>query len=194
MARPKKASDAVYNARRRYRRASERYLKKAQQATGNEQKRYMQLANTSIEKAISLYDDPTKAQNNSAVKRLSRQLNPKVRKKKLSEREQKSLVSQSFLTKERKSKEERRQDEAAILMSSDVGNSIYAAMSDIWQGEPYANRDDLILDYFGAESMADIIEMLVEAGIDLYADEELEYWRYEEKRTAIELAREDLAA
>jgi len=193
MARSEKA-DSLHNARRRFYRASDRYLKKAQQATGNEQKRYMQLANTSLEKAIALYDDPTKAQNNSEVKRLSRQLNPRVRKKKLSEREQKSLVSQSFRTKERKSKEERRQDEAAILMSSDVGNSIYAAMSDIWQDEPYANRDDLILDYFGADSMADVIEMLVDSGIDLYADEDLEYWRYEEKRTAIELAREDLAA
>ena len=43
------------------------------------------------------------------------------------------------------------------------------------------------MDFFEVQSMSDVLETIADAGIDLYADA-YDYWRYEEIRTAVELA------
>lgn len=184
-------SDEIRNARRRFARQAERYEKQAAQASGIEASRKRQLARTSLEKAISLYDDPTKAgQNNKAMRGLINRLNPRIASKSLSDAQQKAAVreSSSFLASAFKDPEKRSEREAEILMSGDAGNYIYAATSDIWEGkENYPIRDQLIMEHFGVESMAEVIDAITSAGIDIFKDREEEY-KYDEIVSAINLA------
>ena len=55
-ARAKKASDEIYNARRRFTRKAERYMKQADKSYGAARERYMELAKREAEKALSTYD------------------------------------------------------------------------------------------------------------------------------------------
>ena len=55
MARAKRDSDDVYNARRRYRRQAERYLAKAEKASGLERARYQAQARNATIKAAQTY-------------------------------------------------------------------------------------------------------------------------------------------
>ena len=55
MARAKRQSDDVYNARRRYRRQAERYLAKAEKASGLKRARYQAQARAATIKAAQTY-------------------------------------------------------------------------------------------------------------------------------------------
>ena len=191
MARARKRGDSVYNARRRYTRQAERYEKMATQASGIQAGRYQALARTSLEKAIALYDDPKKAQAHKGIAAMSQRLQPRKPLRKLSDKGRKSLMQKSYGALQRgtsqEAQEQRRDDEAEAILSSEIGHRIYAGLQDIWEDAGYENRDQAIMDYYGFDSMMDVIEALEDAGIDLYADpESLE--RYDEIRSAIELA------
>ena len=182
-------SDEIRNARRRYARQAERYEKAAAQASGIEASRKRQLARTSLEKAIELYDDPSKAGNNKAIRSLMDRLNPRIASKSLSDASQRKAVLESteFLVSAFKEPEKRAEKEAEILLSGDAGRYIYAATSEIWKGkENYPIRDQMIMEHFGAESMADVMDMITSAGIDLFRDQEEEY-KYPEVVSAISL-------
>lgn len=182
-------SDEIRNARRRFARQAERYEKAAAQATGIEASRKRQLARTSLEKAISLYDDPSKAGNNKAMRGLIDRLNPRIASKRLSDAQQRAAVKEStdFLASAFKDPEKRKEKETEILMSGDAGNYIYAATSDIWKDADYNMRDQLIMEHFGVESMAEVMDTIASAGIDLFRDQEEEY-KYPETVAAIALA------
>ena len=182
-------SDEIRNARRRYARQAERYEKAAAQASGIEASRKRQLARTSLEKAISLYDDPSKAGNNKAIRSLMDRLNPRIASKSLSDAQQARAVEQSedYLARAFTDPEKRRERETEILLSGDAGNYIFASLSDLWKGKDYSDRESLILEHFGVESMADVMDIITNAGIDLYRDQEEEY-KYSEIVSAIALA------
>lgn len=189
MARRRKASDDVYNARRRFAREAQRYEKKASQAKGMEAERYRTLARTSLEKSIALYDDPKKISGNSTIRNLTQKLNPRILSGKISDARKKSLQQQSLRSLEGSKADDqaRREYEADAIMSSDAGARIYAGLVSIWEDFDYGERDTAILDYFDADSMADVLEAIEESGIDLYADA-AELGAYEDVRTSIELA------
>lgn len=189
MARRRKASDDVYNARRRFAREAQRYEKKASQASGMEAERYRTLARTSLEKSIALYDDPKKISGNSTIRNLTQKLNPRILSGKISDAGKKSLQRQSLRSLEGSKADEqaRREYEAETIMSSDAGARIYAGLVSIWEDSDYADRDAAILDYFDADSMADVLDMIEESGINLYEDAD-ELYAYEDIRTSIELA------
>lgn len=189
MARRRKAGDDVYNARRRYARQAERYEKKARQASGIEASRYQQLARTSLEKAVALYDDPAKAGKSSLINRLTKTLNPRTRSKKLSDSTKNRLMRESdYATAGAfKDDESRREEEARILLQGEAGQRLYAALSEVWGGVDYSLRDYAIMEQFGVDSMADVLDAIAAVGIDLYADDEPLY-SYHEIASAIALA------
>ena len=183
MARARKQSDVTYNARRRYRRQAERYEKKAAESSGIEKSRYENLAKTSLEKSYLLYDKPTTAKGTRKMQEMSQRLKPRRAVRDLTKKEKAKLIERSKgATKSEMSDDEAREFEAQDIMRSSVGDRIYGALVDIWRDSGYSNRDYAIMDFFGVESMAEVLDAIEEAGIDIYADpESLE--RYDEAVT-----------
>lgn len=178
--------DASWNAIRRYARQAERYLKQASSMQGIEKSRTEALARSSLERAISTYQDPSKAENYSLIRNLSSQLNPQKPTRSAGKQRINQLKAESYAAKESAMDDDsiRRELEAESIMESDIGSRVYGALVDIWKDGDYSNRDEAILEHFGSHSMADVLQAIEDAGIDLYADHEsLE--KYEDIRTAI---------
>ena len=188
-------SDASYNARRRFIRTADRYLNKARDAVGAEAARYRELARDAITKAASLYErkaDIARSKKfTAAAKELGVDVKEFMRGKDETKREQqrienlmeesKTLVQEKRLTREQRV-EFRREQEARAILNSPIGSRIYAGLVDIWaqptmRGGEIVNRkstediNQAIMDYYGVDSMMDVIDML-EKQIDLYADPE----------------------
>lgn len=186
MARAKKKGDANWNAIRRYARQAERYMKQASTMQGMEKSRTEALARSSLERAISTYSDPSKADNYSLIKKLSKELNPSKPTRSGGKASQSRLRAESYaaLEENREDDEIRRELEAEEILESDIGNRVYGALVDVWKDAPYSDRNDAIMEHFGVDSMADVLDAIEDAGIDIYADpESLE--KYDEIRTAI---------
>lgn len=74
--------------------------------------------------------------------------------------------------------------QADIIMDSNIGSRIWAGTQEIWQDASYGNREQAILDAFGADSMAEVLEKIEKRiGDKLYAEDSNE--RYDEVATAI---------
>jgi hypothetical protein len=190
MARARRASgsDDAYNARRRYYRQAQRYEKQAAQAaTAIEAGRYKTLAARQTERALATYEDPTKARLSKPIQDLTSRLSVRKPLKKPSESRQTDVIATSInANPDKMSDADRRDYEARSSMGTEVGHRIYGAFADVWKDDP-ANRDQAIMDYLGASDMMEVIEIIEEQGIDIYADPESEQ-KYDEIRTALELA------
>lgn len=181
-----KAGDLAWNARRRYARQAERYAKQARGASGIEKSRLENLASSALEKALQTYEDPSKAKS-SMITDLAKELDVRIPTRKPSEKRRSRAIEESeelALESSLSDDETRRELEAQSILSSDIGNRIYGALVDIWKDSDYVDRNQAIMDYFGADSMADVLQAIEDAGIDLYADPE-SMERYQEVRTAI---------
>lgn len=170
MARAKRASDETYNARRRYRRQAQRYLKKAESSTGATRSRYESLARRSIEKAVATYAKGSKPQGKvgALAERLGVQQRGPVSNSTLSE-----LINSSRDALQGSQRMMSRADTARSILSGNVASRFYAGLIGIW-GRTEETRqapNKTILDYFGADNMLDVLEMLEQAGIDLYSPE-----------------------
>lgn len=174
MARKKRAGDIVYNARRRYARQAERYERQSRTSSGIEASRYEKLAQTALEKAMRLYDDPAKAAKNTTISRLASALNPRTSSKPASDALRQRLIreSTSATVGAFSDDESRREEEARILLQGSVGQRLYAALSEVWGDVDYSSRDQAIMDAFGASSMADVLDAIAAAGIDIYSNDE----------------------
>lgn len=188
MARPKKAGDTSYNARRRFKRQAERYIKKAESAIGAAKLRFYSLASNVLEQAISLYESPDKI--GTTMRNLAEKLNIDVKNVKQTQSKLET-ISQSYEAlvnqPEKTGLQSQRDREAkSILSKGNIRNRFYAGLIDVWEGLPPNERDAAILEHFNADSLLDVIEELEQAGIDLYsADENVE--RYE--AVALSIAR-----
>ena len=179
-------SDLVYNARRRYARQAERYAKQAERASGMEKGRLENLASNALEKAMRTYKDPLKIQSGT-IKNLESKLDVRRPTRPTSESRLNKLVDESediALESSLSDPEIRREQETKDLLSGEVGDRIYGATVDIWKDSDYADRNQAIMEHFGVDSMADVLDIITDDGIDIYADpESLE--KYQEVRTAI---------
>lgn len=181
-----KAGDLAWNARRRYARQAERYAKQARGASGIEKSRLENLASSALEKALQTYEDPSKAKSRM-ITDLAKELDVRIPTRKPSDKRRSRAIDESeelALESSLSDDETRRELEAQSILSSDIGNRVYGALVDIWKDSDYADRNQAIMDYFGAESMADVLQAIEDAGIDLYADPE-SMERYQDVRTAI---------
>ena len=155
MARARKKSDDVYNARRRFRRQAERYAKKAETSTGAASSRYRVLAQEATEKALSTYQTKRAAEQ-SSINDLAARIGAR-RGAQDSRRDIRSLISESErLTP---SQSDLRDAEAkAILSRGNIGSRFYGSLVEVWQGSD--DIDQAIKDYFGADSLMDVLEEL----------------------------------
>lgn len=188
MARLRKTGDAAYNARRRYYRQAERYEKQATQAgTAIEAGRLRKLGSRALEKAISTYEDPTKANFSKPIQELQRSLNPRKPLRKPGKELRSRIIEESekTATVDGMDEYEMRQEEASEILTGSIGRRVFGAFVDIWKDSE--DREGAILDYFGASDMMEVIEAIEDAGIDIYSDPESEQ-KYDEIRTAVELA------
>lgn len=179
----RKKSDEVYNARKRFTRAAQRYEKKARQTSGTLSEKFRELARIELRNALSTYEKKPEAK---AVKRLQESLGVEYETRKPSEQRREYLIKRSLETTETTitSATERREREAKALLSTNIGKRIYAGLVSVWKGADDINA--AIMEKFGVDSMADVIEK-IEAQVNIYADgDELE--RYDEIRGLIELA------
>lgn len=183
MARAKRASDDVYNARRRYRRQAERYQKQAQQSTGIKKARYEAQARNAIMNAIRTYQGGRPqgrvATTASELGVTQESLNVRSalrgaqagRSGTVSRSQLQRLISQSFGALAGTNRPSRDQMAQQILSVDNIGSRFYGGLVDIWgqseESRQHPNR--AILEYFGVESIMDVLEQLEEQGIDIYS-------------------------
>lgn len=184
MPREKRVSDETYNARRRYRRQAERFIKKADESSGILKSRYEAQARNATINALSTYAKGQ--QPKGRVKQLTDMLGIDAKTvqqvafakgmqsggvstglvSRLVQRSKQTLVSAE--TRDEMAKE--------ILSTGNVGSRFYGGLVDIWGDTPEHREhpNQSILDFFGTDSMMDVIEDLEAEGIDLYTPDENE--------------------
>lgn len=183
MARAKRQSDDVYNARRRYRRQAERYLAKAEKASGLKRARYQAQARDATLKAAQTYaqgqepqgqvkslmerqgiDRGTIAAVSAAKGYKSGGIGGSVER----------LVSQSLNALVGNGEKTRDQMARDILSTGNVGSRFYGGLVQVWDETEESRRhpNRAILEFFGAESIMDVLEKLEAQGIDLYTPDE----------------------
>lgn len=184
MAREKRDSDETYNARRRYRRQAERFIKKADESSGILKSRYEAQARNATINALSTYAKGQ--QPKGRVKQLTEVLGIDAKTvqqvafakgmqsggvttglvSRLVQRSKQTLASAE--TRDKMAKE--------ILSTGNVGSRFYGGLVDIWGDTPEHREhpNQSILDFFGTDSMMDVIEDLEAEGIDLYTPDENE--------------------
>lgn len=183
MARAKRESDNVYNARRRYRRQAERYLAKVEKASGIKKARYEAQARDATMKAAQLYAKGQKPQgqvkalmerqgiDSSTIAAVSA---AKGYKSGGIGRSVERLVDQSLDALAGSKPETRDQMARDILSTGNVGSRFYGGLVQVWDGTEESRRhpNRAILEFFGAESIMDVLEELEAQGIDLYTPDE----------------------
>ncbi len=184
MARAKRASDDVYNARRRYRRQAERYEKLSEKATGVVKARYQAQAKAAIGKAMVTYSGKNKPQG--AVKKVAERLGVTQAQSMLGvvvkgakagagarnvSRETATRLVQESLSALAGNKDMKRDQMARDILSiGNVGSRFYGGLVDVWgkTEESRKHPNKAILEYFGKSSIMDVIEELEDTGIDIY--------------------------
>lgn len=131
-ARAKKASDEVYNARRRYTRKAERYMKQADNSYGASRERYLELAKREAEKALSIYDkEPSFQKLSKGLQRIVLETDAQFAEP-ANDAQRQKLISRSKRSLE-SNIQDRREYEGRAIMSSSVGSRIIAALEPIWR-------------------------------------------------------------
>ena len=184
MPREKRNSDETYNARRRYRRQAERFIKKADESSGILKSRYEAQARNATINALSTYAKGQ--QPKGRVKQLTDMLGidaKTVQQVAFAKGMQSGGVSTGLVSrliqrsKQTLASAETRDEMAKeILSTGNVGSRFYGGLVDIWGDTPEHREhpNQSILDFFGTDSMMDVIEDLEAEGIDLYTPDENE--------------------
>lgn len=189
VSRARKAGDDAYNARRRFTRSAERYLKKAGETTGETAQRYRELARQNFENAVSTYSDETKQDFSSSVKRLANEFGVDLEgqrgewiTKKTSTQRQK-VIEKSYTQLEGTLSPEigpdiRAEFEAkAIVNDKEIGKRIWGGLSDVWGDVAASEREQKIFDYFGVNSWSEVVEKIEKKiGDDLYDKSDSAEW------------------
>ena len=192
--------DAATNARKRFYRRAESYLKKAEETTGVTSEKYKALARIHFENAMKTYDVSTTQKFSKPMQRIANKLGVDLEEERLKMKAQSGTVrekirdayikldetSASYKALKRKSRAAIREAEAEILMKSPVGKRLIAASEDIWKdaakvkvnGKWVINKKKImpaILRAYKADSLADLLEKFEDlAGENLYKDFENE--------------------
>lgn len=169
-ARAPKAADELRNARRRFAREADRYVKEANKYTGAIKDRYETLAKRSLNKALSTYSEnyPT-SKYSKDIKNLIDNLDSSTLSK-VRRGDVQGLIKESFSSLQ-SADIDRRAQEADRIMSSSAGSRIYGATVNIWSDKSYKDRDRALMEYFGTDDMMGVIEKFEEEFPDtLYGD------------------------
>lgn len=132
MARARRKGDSAYNARRRYTRKAERYMKQANASYGASHERYIELAKREAEKALSTYEKEPRFQDLSkGLQRVALETDAQFVKP-ANDAQRQNIISRSKRSLEGNI-QDRREYEGRAIMSSSIGSRIIAALEPIWR-------------------------------------------------------------
>ena len=194
MARAKRPTgDAATNARKRYYRAAERYLKQAENAVGANKSKLEALAQLRLDDALKTYSKTTTQNFSKPIQNIANRLGVDLseKRRKMQERTNKEELN----IRERAMNEERskqakasaynsetmRQREARALLNSDIGSRIIGGTVEVWQSEAsYIDENGqtkidktkilpALYEHFEVDNLADLLDVMQDiAGEDLY--------------------------
>lgn len=194
MARAKRPTgDAANNARKRYYRDAERYLKQAEKATGATAARYRSMAEKRLNEALNTYTKGTTQNFAKPIQNIANQLGvdlnevrDKIRSR--SKKQEKQIrdryideTRSLYALKGSRDPETLRQNEARALFNSPIGSRIIGGTVEIWQGKATVTLPDgstqidkskilpALYEYFNVDNLADLlIAIETMSGEDLY--------------------------
>lgn len=183
--------DKATNARKRYYRASERYLKQSESMSGAAKERYRALAKTEFEKALSTYSSNTKQRFSKPMQRLADEfsIGLESRRDMFTQTDSARRLDAISETRSRKSKasflqddEDRKEFEAEQIFKTNVGSRIIGGLEDVWRDEAVSfdetgvshfDRSKIfqaIKDFFNVDKLYQVLEKIEEKlGKLLYA-------------------------
>ena len=197
----RKTGDDATNARKRYYRSAERYLKRAEQATGATAARYRQLARQDLDNALNTYSKSTTQKFSKPIQRLANDLGVsldqerqkiKARSDEYAEKTRKAAIdlgpgsaSAKRLAGSMDDAEALRQGEARAIINSPIGHRILGGLVDVWREQATIEDESgkltvdqskilpILFDYFNVDNLADMLKKVEEiVGDKLYADED----------------------
>lgn len=173
-------SDEEYNARRRYRRAAERYAKQAGKATGAAKRRFEALERENIRKAESTYSKRPK--KGAQVTEKMRSMIGKDFQPTLNERARALAESEEALA----GNQNARRMAQELLRTENIRSRFYGGLVEIWRGS--SDRNQALYDFFGTDDMSLIMAYVetiapgiydkAEDGTEKYEDAKLKLQRY----------------
>lgn len=193
MARKRKAGDIATNARKRYYRAAERYMKQANESSGSTAARYRELARQNLDDAVKTYSQKTTQAFSKPIQKLADQLGINLQEKRSqlkgkseskAERQQSELIrkSERKLASATPTIDEMREMEARAIINSPIGKRIIGGTVDIWRDAATVVGEDgqytidktrilpALFEYYEVDNLADLIEAIEsEVGEMLYS-------------------------
>ena len=143
--------DTAYNARRRYYRAAERYLKNAASAAGATAARYRELARQKLNDALKTYDKGTTQAFAKPIQKIanalgvdlteerrktqaqSKKANEKIRDEVVGTRKESPSFQALEGTRKGAAAQQLREDEAHAILNSPIGQRIIGGTVEIWE-------------------------------------------------------------
>ena len=193
MARNRKPGDIATNARKRYYRAAERYLKQANQSTGASAGRFRELARQKLEDAIGTYSKKTTQAFSKPIQRLANELgiDLQARREKVKSRSDASAskarnelieASGRSMASAMPTEDELREMEARAILNSPIGKRIIGGTVDVWRDAATVAGEDgqysvdktkilpALFEHYEVDNLADLIEAIEnEVGETLYS-------------------------
>ena len=189
--------DTAYNARRRYYRKAEAYLKQADSTSGATSARYRQLAKLSLDDAMKTYDKNTTQKISKPIQRIANalgiDLEEQRRKIKALSDEAANKLRRAAIDLGERSKSFKslrsvfqdpnqiREEEARALLNSPVGQRVIGGTVEIWKEAATVQTDEgakvdkakiipELFKYFKVDNLADLLEKVEDiTGDVLYA-------------------------
>ena len=131
--------DDLYNIRRRYKRAAERYERDAAKVEGQERQNLLAAAAKMRSEAEKYY-----ASNITSAARGSSDYAKSLKKAVKAGEE----PSKRTLAGRKKTTEEKRLEQARAILSGNNGHIFYASLKDVWKKASKEDRDKAIVDFF----------------------------------------------
>ena len=193
MARGKRPTgDDATNARKRYYRAAERYLKQAQNAIGAQAARLRALAEMRLNDALKTYTKATTQNFAKPIQRIASALGIDLgeKRREIKERtakEEKSIREKAISGSRRamqgaQDAETLRQNEARALLNSRIGRRIIGGTVQIWQDDASIETETgtkidkrrilpSLYNYFNVDNLADLLDKIEDiTGETLYSN------------------------
>ena len=185
--------DKATNARRRYYRSAERYLKQAQNAVGAYAAKARALAQIQLENALKTYSKNTTQSFAKPIQRIANALGVDLNQKRQEMKQrtdvQEKSIREHAIDVERSKRslasantpEALRQREARALLNSPIGSRIIGGTVKLWEEEAQIKTDDgtkidnkkilpILYERFEVDNLADLLDKMQDiAGSDLYA-------------------------
>ena len=194
MARAKRPTgDLANNARKRYYRDAERYLRQAENSTGATAARYRSMAQKRLNEALNTYTKSTTQNFAKPIQNIANKLGvdlnearDKLRSR--SAKQEKQIRSRAidetqslYALRGSRDPETLRQSEARALFNSPIGSSIIGGTVEIWQDKATVTMPDgstkidkskilpALYEYFEVDNLADLLNAIeTMSGEDLY--------------------------